>query len=310
MTIRTAYNKAGVNTNTVLDLARLLVRKQEDLSALDVSQYFREYEGPPEGAEFMLSEYPVQYDMCSTADDYRQIYPTLAAILKAYAIDPSAWESTLRVLIRRGADLHAPVRRDPQDMIEIGYPCLMAEYGTPLDELFAWNRDHSAARTSADGWLRILASEGYDPSVYLEEEMNLRSRDMHFTHPSVSSVGYDSPRRLFFELGKNPSVFWDWWNDPASSTFLVREELKCLITTRPDWLRIFQPWQECWPFTYPKWSELHQGYVAQEPWNSDRKKLLKAANDRANRRVKDKAAKLARAQRLRRPRRVPGAWSF
>ena len=71
MTIRPSYNKDGVKTKTVLDIARLLVRKQEDLSALDVSQYFRDYEGPPEGAEFMLSKYPVLYDMCSRADDYR-----------------------------------------------------------------------------------------------------------------------------------------------------------------------------------------------------------------------------------------------
>ena len=245
---------------------------------------------------------------CSTDDCHGQIYPTLGAILKAYAREPSPWESVLRTLVRRGADLHALVRRDPQDMSQIGYPCIMAEYGTPLDELFTWNnRDRLAARTAADGWLRILASEGYDPSVYLQKEMALHARDMQFTHPSVSSIGYDSPRRLYFETGNHPSVFWDWWNDPASSTFLVREEFKYLITTRPDWLMITKPWQECWPFIYPKWSELHQGY-AQGQWYLDCKALLVAADARASRRVDEKAAKMARAQRLRRPRRVPGAW--
>ena len=116
-------------------------------------------------------------------------------------------------------------------MIEIDYPCAMAEHGTPLDELFTWNRDRSAAQTAAEGWLRILASEGYSPSLYLEEEMTLRAREMHFTLASRSSIGYDSPRRLLFELGDHPSVSWDWWNDPASSTFILREEFKCLITT-------------------------------------------------------------------------------
>lgn len=68
--------------------------------------------------------------------------------------------------------------------------------------------------------------------------MTLRARDMHFTHPSTSSIGYDSPRKLFFKLGDHPSVIWDWWNNPASSAFSLREYLECLITIPPDWLRM------------------------------------------------------------------------
>ena len=115
------YDKDGVNTKMVLDIARLLARKQEDLSALEISLYFQEYEGPPEGVEFILSEYPAQYDICSKGDEYGQTYPTLPAILKACAGEPSPWESILRALIRKGANLHAPVRRDPKDMMEIGH---------------------------------------------------------------------------------------------------------------------------------------------------------------------------------------------
>ena len=51
-----------VSTRTMLDIARVLLHKQEDLSAVDVSHYFQGYRGPPEGAELILSEYPVQYN--------------------------------------------------------------------------------------------------------------------------------------------------------------------------------------------------------------------------------------------------------
>ena len=240
-------------------MARILVQGQKELSAFDISMYFEEYRGPPEGIELILSEYPAQYDKYSTDDGYGPMYPALAAILSAYGRDPSwesnlpsSWESTLRVCLRRGADLHAPVRRSRFDMSQVGYPCEMAEYGTPLDELFRFNKDSSASRRAADGWLRILASEGHNVSLYLETEWNWRARDMHFTHASTSAIGYDSPRKLYFELGDRPSVYWDWWIDPASSTSLLREEFKCLVTTSPDWLMIRKPWKESWPFVYPK----------------------------------------------------------
>ena len=101
-------------------LGRLLAHNQEDLSAVDVSHYFQGYRGPPEGAELILSEYPVQYDRRSLDDDYYgKGYPTLAAILRAYAREPSPWESILRALIRRGADLHARVRRHRREIIEL-----------------------------------------------------------------------------------------------------------------------------------------------------------------------------------------------
>lgn len=48
-------------------------------------------------------------------------------------------------------------------------------------------------------WLRLLASEGYSPSDYLEEEIALRARDMRFTHTSVNSVGYGQPTPAFLQ---------------------------------------------------------------------------------------------------------------
>lgn len=99
-----------------------------------------------EGVEFILSEYSAQYDICSIDDEYGQTYPTLpfkGLCERAFALGiyPSSTHS-------QGANLHAPVYRDPKDMMEIGY---LSEYGPPLDELLAWNRDHLAARAAVDG---------------------------------------------------------------------------------------------------------------------------------------------------------------
>ena len=302
MATRSSYDRARVDTKTMVDIARLLAEKQEDLSAFDISCYFQHYHGPPEAIELILSVYPAQYDSRSQDDDLGQLYyPSLAAALKLYARDPSIWERILRKLIRRGADLHAPVRRNPKDVKEIGYPCLLSEYGTPLDELFTSNRDQEAAKRAADGWLQILASEGYNASSYLKRENMSRAQDMQFTHASIS--GYDLPRLLFFELGDYPTVFWDWWIDPASSTFRLREEFKCLVTTPPDWRRIGEPWKEHWPFVFPKWSELHEESVY-----SQGKALQLHADDRAVRRFRKKKAKLTRAHRAQSQQNVPGAW--
>ena len=300
------YRNPGDATRTISDIVRLLVHKQEDLSAFDVSHYFQQYRGPPEGAELVLSEYPVQYDRRSLDDHSGEDYPPLAAVLRLYADEPSAWESVLRALIRRGPDLHARVRRDREDMTRIGYPCYMSSCGTPLDELFGWNEDPFVGRTAADGWLRVLASEGHDPSNYLREEHILRGEDMHFTHPSNFWMGDDTPRKLFFELGDRPSVFWDWWIDPKSSISLLREEFKCLTQIRLDWLRL-ERWEECWPYPLPLSSRLYEEY-GPGLWSSECEARVKLADDRAMARTKAKAAKLLRAQRGKRPRRVPGAW--
>ena len=286
----------------MVDIARLLVEKQEDLSAFDISNYFENYNGPPEAIELILSVYPAQYDNISKDDDFGQsCYPTLAAALKFYAREPSTWESIVRTLIRRGADLHALVRRDPYEMKRVGYPCLLGEFGTPLDELFASNRGHEAGKKAAEGWLQILLSEGRDLNLYLKNEFEFHAKDMHFTHASICVIGFDIPRRLVYEFGDRARVFWDWWVDPASSTSLLRQEFKCLATTSPDGITISGPWQEYWPFGFPEWFELHQCFV-EKRLRSLRQALLVQADDRAARRLKKKAAKLKKSPN------IPGAW--
>ena len=292
-----SHDKDRVDTKTVLTIAELLARKQEELSAFDISNFFQHHHGPPEALELILSVHPSQYDLCSQDDDDTgQMYPMLAAALRHYGRNPSTWEPILRTLIRKGAGLHPRVRRKLRGLEESGYPCPLSEYGTPLDELFTNCADREAAKVAADGWLQILASEGCNPSAYLKEEIKIRAKDMHFTRASMTAISYDIPRQLFYVLGDHPSVSWDWWINPASSTFSLRQEFKCLVTTSPDSLRIAKGWKEHWPVVFPKWSGLHQSYVAKDLCLSY-KALQVQADARALRRLRKKGL-----------RRIPGAW--
>ena len=235
------------------------------------------------------------------------VYPALAAILCAYANEPSTWEHLLRRLIRRGANLHGPVYRNPNRRYINRYPCPIAEYGTPLDELLNACENPLAAQIAADGWLRILASEGCDPSAYLQEELTLHATDMQFTYPPHEYDPFDIPRQLRFQFGGNPSVSWDWWIDPASSASLVRAEFNWLVGTSIGYSGIALPWEECWPFTYPKYYILDHGWM-QGQSHSQIDALLLKQDHRATRRLSKKAAKLARAQSSKEAQIVPGAW--
>ena len=71
---------------SMIAIARLLAQAQ-DLSAFDISKWFREYEGPPEAAQLILSQDMAQYYVCS-ADESA---PALASILHLYAKDSESY---------------------------------------------------------------------------------------------------------------------------------------------------------------------------------------------------------------------------
>lgn len=92
------FDQSSTVTKTVIEIARLLPQAQEDISALDISMWFQEYEGPPEGAELILSQDLTQYYICS-ADDSDPLYPALASVLRLYAKNSELWEHVIRILI-------------------------------------------------------------------------------------------------------------------------------------------------------------------------------------------------------------------
>lgn len=291
----------------MIEIARLLTQHQEDLSTLDISMWFREYDGPPEGAELILSQDLAQHYIYS-ADDRDPLYPALASVLRLYAIDPKPWEPIIRTVLRYGADIHAPVRRNMRDLNQSEYLCPVAQYGTPLDELFTYTLNPFEGQAAASGWLQILASEGHDISVYLETESALHIRPIQLTQPSHRPMGDDIDRKLVFSLGPRPSVSWDWWISPRSSTFLLREEYRLMAITQPDILLIAKSWKEAWPIRYPAWTQCHHSYGETQPASLPYKIFLDLTEARSAKRLAKKARKTARYQNSKGSHKVPGAW--
>lgn len=119
---------------------------------------------------------------------------------------------------------------------------------------------------------------------------------------------YSNPRQLIYHWGSNPSVSWDWWIDPNSSTYLVREEFKHMDVMTSDCWMPWNTWETLWPLSYPAWSDHYEYCLAFGYYPETWQLLYKKAQERANRRVKKKAMKAARAQGLRKRDQMPGAW--
>lgn len=120
-------------------------------------------------------------------------------------------------------------------------------------------------------------------------------------------LAYDVPRRLVYRRGMNPPVSWDWWIDPKSSTYLVREEFKHMAILGNNYDLHFLGWKGQWPLRYPAWSD-HYYYYEDEIARSNRKLLQKRAHERANRRMEKKLREAARAQEIKERHGMPGAW--
>lgn len=299
------------STEQIVDTLRILAKAQDDVSTSDISDFFSSYIGPPEGADLMLSLDAARYEILQTDQD-TESFPALATGLRAYGEGLTTWEDFIRRLLRNGVDVHAIVPRRHCDenlitMFTSHYPCRISEPPTPLDELFSWTETPFEGSQAANDWLQMLSSEGYDILAYLKEEMALHTRQQQLTYPSTVNAGYDVPRKLILELGHTPSISWDWWIDPRSPAFLVRQELKYMDIFVRDWALYKEPWEDDWPFTYPEWSDAKapdERESTYEDWDQSNKR----AGRRAERRLREKAVKVARSQGNYERSRMPGAW--
>jgi hypothetical protein len=287
-----------------------------------------EYYGPPEGAEILLSKEVLPLEFFEATGD-EMLFPPLALALRGYSYshteDLKQWESLIRKLLHRGADLHAPVLPNHRS-----YTWDLGErpgHGTPLDELFLCTRTLVEAKTAADDWLQILSSEGYDVLAYLHNEMELHSTHPQLTFPSDrhrhplnfyrsrdNPVYYPMPRELRFIMHETkPSVYWDWWIDPESPTYLVCNEFRD-IYLRDFWWALRtsdRTWDMFWPFDYPAWDNSHQPVFYQLPRFKEEslewQRLRDNAERRANRRLQRAHAAITGSRRMKYPR-MPGAW--
>lgn len=144
------------------------------------------YNGTMEGAKFMYSQDFVPSEFALSNDEHP--YPVLATALRGFGAKPLEWEAFIRHLLRKRVQLSSPVPGPQGPRLnsdyDLGYPCSILEYGTPLDELFGRTKTPFEGKAAADRWLDILSSEGYNIQSYLEEEQALHAAHMHFTVPS------------------------------------------------------------------------------------------------------------------------------
>ena len=296
----------------------MLAQHQDDISTTDISSVVSSYWGPFEAANMLLSQELLPLGVSDATEDTVS-FPPLAMALRSYAAwtiqgqtaGSEGWESLIRKLIRRGSDLHAPVPQS-HTHVQAWFPSQRPYYLTPLDELFTSTGTPAEAKSAADGWLRILSSEGYDVVAYLKKEMDLHAPQFQLTFPSKGSMYFSGPyflpRELTFVLDDSqPSVYWDWWIDPASSTYLIRSELKQMVMISRMHVGFDRDWEDSWPFIYPAWyMDGKWGYTDKEKmakWH----RLHDNAKRRANRRLQKAHAQTARLQGLRYPN-MPGAW--
>lgn len=315
------FNGSTSKSSTdIVDTIRLLAQTQELFSTADVEDCAYYYRGPPEGVELLLSQQcelengPAQGVALSSAHYF-------AAAVRNYGIGNRAWEPLIRRFIREGVDIHDRVnqryvpyiRFDAQTTNDMSDTGSFWEYHTPLDKLFEDSRDPSESKESADAWLHILSDEGLNLQAYLMEEAAIHATENQFTLRDWTS---NCCRRLCYETGETPSVWWEWCPSPLSRIPLVQAEYG-QISFHLDHLSLgfHYPvsWQDRWPFDHPKLSDDLRMWEAPPSFlgwkrSSEWWQQYVLAQKRAERRFAKRARKLARGQERRTQSQMPGTW--
>ena len=329
----------NIDTQRV-DTIRLLAQAQEHFSASDVIKCAERYFGPPLGVELLLSR-----ELEDDADDAAQSSASgsdhiFATALRHFGAGNRAWEALIRKLIRKAVDVHSRVNQYRINYYDLNAPFVYGPsdardswiYGTPLDELFAERFKNPAAgcRASADAWLQILSSEGFDVQAYLKEEVAIHAAQTQLTW--ISDLVPELCRQLCFETGENPCVWWEWQPHPLSRILLAQTEYR-QITLNLDGRKLGMdfpvPWQDRWPFDRPEWSNdprmwQHDDQSPTMSWNLDgwkrapecrrvkrspeRERLNRLAQERADRRFAKKYRKLRQTQEGGITSLMPGSW--
>ena len=328
-------NEYAYFENKTVDTYRVLAQNQDNISAFEFYAATAVYEPPPEGVDILLAHSSLNFEPFDVAESV-DTTPVLAVTVRSYSrafclengprlnsdlvrlkAESKRWEPLIKRLIHKGTDLHVPVPRD--SVYSIFYlPSHVSTYGTPLDVLFEFSETPDEAKTIGAKWLRLLASEGHDVVAYLKKETILHTPDHQMTHPTCPHYGddiYPVLRELQFTFDDaRPSVWWDWWTDPASEIDLLEREFKgmikytCLLAQRwyPTYTLI-----DTWPFQYPVWydnaEKVAQDWMKKGMEPTERRRRARVAMQRANRRLEKRYAKNTYSKSLRHSR-MPGAW--
>ena len=282
-----------------IETTKIVAPSLADASTSDVVNFVFAFDGPRECIELLFLQ---DYAGVVTAhqNDTSIWAAVLANAVLYYGSGNTEWEHLIRSLLRRIQSTH--------DHHGIAFE-LGDRYtrGTLLDQLFGYTSTPFEAEAVGQSWLHLLSSENFDVVAYLEREVALHAPDQRL----FLSRSRHNPSRLVYRwdmLG----VSWDWVNDPSSSIVLLQDELKTMIYW-PLNLEFGHDhedgegtcWKELWPFV--SWSENDIRFPDFYPCGKCRN-TIQRTNERALRREEKKASKLARCQRPKGPRRVPGAW--
>lgn len=165
-------------TTSVVDTLRVLSQAQTDISILDAIMLIESYNGPPDDIYFFLSQYT---DLGGTPDEHHKHISAIAFELAVKSFGDertqpenlTRWESLIRKSIRQGVDVHGHKCLDRNAVWQD--PDVPRGWGTLLDDLFEYTHTPLDALIVGNSWLRILASEGFVISTYLEEEITLHT---------------------------------------------------------------------------------------------------------------------------------------
>ncbi|KAL8716421.1 MAG: hypothetical protein Q9220_000328 [cf. Caloplaca sp. 1 TL-2023] len=283
--------------HTLTDTLRVLTTAQGDVTSDDISLFFKQFYGPVEAADFLLSTHAAPQNIDSEGEMER---PPLSLALQEYVRGRREWSPFIRKLLRLGADIHA----ERSDLVR-----LEGEARTLLDELFTSRDDPFDEINFAQEWLSMLAEAGYDTKVYLEHER--RIRDRHNERRSKAYLNFykpGEPRQLFFKIDDDrPSVSWDWWIDPSAAASLVCTEF-LHMNLHHRMPRTADPCEHTYPFVYPLWSDACKPWIgcsepsAQIMWR-EKARLARNRLDRRARKIYPDHCTCTRKSSS-----IPGAW--
>lgn len=318
------------------DTARVLVNSQSDVEPADVQEFYKYYNGAPEGAEHVFS-----YDMSlsKTSDHERfQITPLHVALLHLGVSDdpstfwqishfePEEWLYLVRKLLRGSVDLHAQC----EELFAREWHHRTSQLLTPLQCLLLGSDNPFDGEYAAKTWLALLREAEYDQVAYLTQEMLIHAEDgLDLTeemliHTQDGLTDLDTwfqipagtrcfigpryqPATIMFVHLDPPRVWWDWFIEPGCKAYHVLHEFRNfnihhetprfrLIKQNMRYKQV-DDWSQSWPFCYPNWAEESRPYPSS--YNQELiawKQRSKKARIRHARRAERTARKLTRSQ--------------
>ena len=304
-----SFGDSPPTTNDIVDTFRVLIRAQDEFSALDMEGIGYMYNGPPEGVELLLGHRSILLGVPD--EDGRAISAHIFALaLSHFGKGFIQWEPLIRKLLQEGVDIHGRVRpptlRDSYHGEDNSNRMSSEFFLTPLDELLAHTRTPFDAKEVADAWLRILSTEGYNIVAYLKREF-VEHMACQQLIPTVLG-GSLLRRSLVFHIESDARVYWDWNIDPASPSSLLHHDLRMLFASEDNHIILqSDPWHSVWPFNYPA-SAPNRSLWSWTKDNPEWEGAYNLANERADKRSERKHRKAGRAQKPVDWPMVPGAW--